>query len=81
MAVRRQSSTYHLSAREGLDRQRDCAARSHRKLELCREASRRSKRCVEWIRLWADPEVPEGERDKLRRTFPEPLAGLRSAVA
>jgi hypothetical protein len=80
MPARRQSSTYHLTRRGWI--LSDVPPPDRVESWTCVvERAGHSKRYVEWTCLWADPEIPEGERDRLRWSFPEPLAGLRDAVA
>lgn len=41
----------------------------------CVEDAGRSKRYVEWTRLWTNPKVARPERDRLRKRFWEPACG------
>jgi hypothetical protein len=72
MRTRHQSSTYHLTRNGWIVGDLPPADRIE-SWHCVIEAAGRSKRYVEWTCLWADPQIPEEERDRLRRRFSEPV--------
>jgi len=80
MATRRQSSTFHLT-RNGWIVGDDPPAGRVESWTCVVEQAGRSKRYVEWTCLWADPDVTQMERDRLRQQFEQPVSGWPQVVA